>query len=356
MAAKELICRFDLRFGEIRIAPRLELDFGEAKTFVLTGPSAAGKTTLLRCIAGLEQPGEASIYLGDRCWHDSSRGRFVSPQERRVGFLHQENALFPHLTVRDNVAFAAGGSPDRVAELMERCRVDELAERYPGGLSGGQKQRVALARALAGEPRLLLLDEPFSALDRPAAVSLLGELEKVAGDIPTLVVTHDWTETLGLADHLVLMDSGIILQSGPVDEVLQRPTSPEAARIVGAGAVLKARVEERIDGLLVLSVNGIPVQTLDPGDGSSEYYLSLRPSDVLIQARPATLSSARNQWPATVTEIRSEGDTFRVVLNAGFTVSALLTRPAVEELALREGEPVTVAVKASAIHLMPVGS
>ena len=168
---------------------------------VLFGPSGAGKTTVLRMIAGLETPDAGSIRCGDEIWYDAARGIHLSPQQRRVGYLPQDYAVFPHLTVLGNVSYGAPGrDATAVHDLLKRFDLHELADRYPRQLSGGQLQRVALARALAAQPRLLLLDEPLSALDEPTRLRMRGDLRQLLEGVqmPAIVVTHDRNEALAL--------------------------------------------------------------------------------------------------------------------------------------------------------------
>ncbi len=194
---------------------------------VLFGPSGAGKTTLLRCVAGLERPDEGLVALGDTAWFDSARGVDLPPQDRRLGFLFQEYALFPHLTVAGNVTYGLARSAvaereHRLKTLLSLFSLDGLGARFPAQLSGGQRQRVALARALAGQPRLLLLDEPLSALDEPLRIPLREELREnlVSSGVPSLVVTHDRADALALGDRMATVVDGSIRSVGSVRETL----------------------------------------------------------------------------------------------------------------------------------------
>ncbi len=226
-----LSARFERRFsGGVSVRAEMELPAGEAAVTVLFGPSGAGKTTILRCLAGLDRPDAGTIRFGAETWFDGEQGVFVPPQARRVGVLFQEYALFPHLTAAGNVAYGLSRVPReerrrRTDELLELVGMASLASAFPAALSGGQKQRVALARSLAPRPRLLLLDEPLSALDTPTREALRGELRSFLGslDVPSLVVTHDRVEALALGDRVAVVVDGAIRQVGPVDEVFSRP-------------------------------------------------------------------------------------------------------------------------------------
>jgi molybdate transport system ATP-binding protein len=205
----------------------------------LIGPSGCGKTTVLRCLAGLDLPWSGHIAFGDEVWFDGPGRIFERPQKRGIGYLFQEYALFPHLTVFDNIAFGLaqigkGAARRRIADLVSVLQLTGLETRYPHELSGGQQQRVALARTVAPRPRLLLLDEPLSALDTPTRSELRQELRRVLAEwsIPTIVVTHDPTEVVALADEVIVLLEGRVRQHGTVDQVFSRPVDPDVARIV----------------------------------------------------------------------------------------------------------------------------
>jgi molybdate transport system ATP-binding protein len=206
---------------------------------VFFGPSGAGKSMTLQTIAGLFPMDHALIRFGEQVWHDSSRRIFVPAQQRRIGYVPQNYALFPHLTVEQNIAFGSKASRiekrQRVAELVSLMRLDGLEKQHPAQLSGGQQQRVALARALATHPQLLLLDEPFSSLDAPVREALRDELRALQQQvgIPIMMVTHDAQEASALADTMVVINQGRVLQTGPQEAVFRSPYSSVVARLVG---------------------------------------------------------------------------------------------------------------------------
>lgn len=232
----------------MRLDVRVRLDAGgfhlgvafeaPAGITALFGPSGAGKTLTLRCVAGLMRPGEGRIVLGDRVLLDRASGVDLPSRRRRVGYLFQQYALFPHMDVAENVAFGVDGSREErqraVERLLELVGLPGFEHRRPRELSGGQQQRVALARALAPSPELLLLDEPFSALDGRTRRRLRGELLRIheATGVPMVLVTHDLREVRELAGHVVLFDAGRVLRSGETDEVLGNPGSPEAEELL----------------------------------------------------------------------------------------------------------------------------
>jgi molybdate transport system ATP-binding protein len=341
----------------------ISLDLDAAPVTVLFGPSGAGKTTLLRCLAGLEKPEQGFIRHGGEVWFDAGRKLFLSPQSRRLGFLFQDYALFPHLTVEGNVSYGLASMDRqertaRIAEVLDSLGIAELRASYPAQISGGQRQRVALARAVAPRPRLLLLDEPLSALDAPAREKLRIELRRqlLQLGIPAMVVTHDRTEALALADRLVVMAEGRVRQIGSAYEVFQRPADLAVAQSVGTESVVSAEVVRSVDGIAELRVGDAVVQAAGPepiplGRG----FLCIRAEDVVLARHQETQASVRNRLRGIVTAVVLEGALVRVSVDCGFPLTALVTKQAHEELGLSPGNTVVAAVKATAIHFIPRG-
>ena len=332
----------------------------EPRVTVFLGPSGSGKTTVLRCLAGLERPDRGHVRFGDRVWFDAACGLDVAPNHRDIGVLFQDYALFPHLTVERNVAFAARGlvrrtAAQRVAELMDVFRLRGLEDRLPRQLSGGQQQRVALARAVFRRPRLLLLDEPLSALDRPTGDEMreeLGTLIRALG-IPAYVVSHDRADALALADRTVLLDEGRIIQSGSTQEVFDVPETPAAARLVGVDTILLGRIAAVDNGLARVTVGGQEVRAAAPADAGREAALCIRAEDVTISLHDAVDLSAINRWRAVVRSETPEGPFVRVGLDCGFRLAALVTRDAWQRLALKPGDAAWAIVKATTIRALP---
>jgi molybdate transport system ATP-binding protein len=255
---------------------------------VLFGPSGAGKTLTLQCLAGLIRPDAGRIVVGDRVLFDSAAGVDLPPQRRRVGYVFQGYALFPHLSVAGNVAFGLrdrprAGRERRVAEVLARLGLTGLATRRPRELSGGQQQRVALGRALATDPALLLLDEPLSALDAPLRRTLRDELREIltAWGTAAVVVTHDFTEAYRLADRIVVYEHGRVIQAAPRAELLWQPASEAVARIMGLrnvlhGTVVKAmpdRIQIAWRGQILEAVNSPTRSYLPPPDSPIAFFI-----------------------------------------------------------------------------------
>jgi molybdate transport system ATP-binding protein len=360
MAAR-LVARFRKRLGDrFAVEADLSLGTGGGPVTVLFGPSGAGKTTVLRCLAGLLRPDAGLVRWDDETWFDADAGVSVPPQRRRIGFVFQDYALFPHLTVRSNVGFGlpAGGPgrEERVAELVRLLELGGLEERRPEQLSGGERQRVALARALAPHPRLLLLDEPLSALDAPSREPLRAELRRrlVGLGIPTLVVTHDRTEAIALGDQLAVLIEGRVRQTGPVPEVFGRPADLAVARAVGVETVVPGRVVGESGGVVTVEAHGVTIAAAAPEVAArGDVFVCIRAEDVMLETGAPSRGSARNHLRGRIRALVPEGPLVRVLLDCGFPLSAIVTRPAAEDLALRESDEVTAVFKATTVHVVP---
>ncbi len=358
----DLVRRF--RGGpSVRARAALPLDGGPVT--VLFGPSGAGKTTVLRALAGLDRPEEGVIRFDGETWFDGAARRFVPPQARGIGYLFQDYALFPHLSVAANVGYGLGrlgraARAARIEEVAARLGVEALLGRRPAELSGGQAQRVALARALAPRPRLLLLDEPLSALDEPTRLLLRGELRALleAAAVPALVVTHDRTEALGLGDRIAVLAGGEVRQVGAVAEVFGAPADAEVARVVGTENVLAARLVRREDGLAVVRAGAAELTALDPGGlgaPGDELFACVRAEEVVLEAAVGAATSAQNRLAATVAWRREEGALVRVGLDCGLPLVALVTRRGAARLGIAPGLALAAVVKAPSVRLVPRG-
>jgi molybdate transport system ATP-binding protein len=356
--ADALIANFTKRFPEGAVI-RGELNQpakGHSIT-VLFGPSGCGKTTVLRCLAGLERPEQGSIQFGGKTWFDAEQGICLAPQQRGVGFVFQDYALFPHLTVAGNIGYGlpANEREQLVGEMVDRFGLAAVVQQRPRQLSGGQQQRVALARALVCRPRLLLLDEPLSALDAALREELRGELRRLlaACDIPVFLVTHDRAETLALGDELIVMSGGTVRQSGPVLDVFNRPADAEVAKIGGVETLQPGRVLSVSDGLAAVEVGEVRLVAIAPPSDVREVFVCIRGEDLILQREAGAASSVRNRLSARVVAVHPGSPLTRVELDVGFPLFAFITRPACEELELRPGVVVTALIKAPHIHLIP---
>ncbi|HXK58482.1 MAG TPA: ABC transporter ATP-binding protein [Acidobacteriota bacterium] len=337
-----------------------EMDAEPGKVLVIFGPSGSGKTTLLRCLAGLESIDRGMIRFGNEIWCETGQRLNVPPQKRRIGYVPQEYALFPHLSIRQNVEYAI----PRRNRLKESAWVDQLLsvmglialqDSLPAAISGGQRQRVALARALARRPRLLLLDEPLSALDAPTRTVLRFELRRRLKEleVPAALVTHDWEDALALGDQMIVLSDGQLLQSGKPLDILTRPENLTVASAVGVETISPGRRLQTDRGVAEVEVNGQRLWAADTGVQGDEVYVCIRAEDVTLELGSGTRSSARNHLPGTVRAITAAGPLLRVKVDVGFEVDALVTRQAVEDLNLAVGTSVRVGIKATAIHLIP---
>ncbi len=300
-AEGEIDVRVARRFGRFH----LDVAFAtQARRVVLFGPSGAGKSLTLRMIAGIVRPASGRIVIGGRVLYDSNAGVAVPAHRRRVGYVPQGYALFPHMTVGENVGYGLAGLPAgerraRVAAVLEMAGLAGLEGKRPHQLSGGQQQRVALARALAIEPAVLLLDEPFSAIDAPLRAGLRGELAdlQARAGAAMITVTHDIGDAFGLADWMVVIDAGRVLQQGPKDDVYYRPATLEVARLAGIRNILPGVVEASGGQTLTVRWNGQrltasrPPGRFAPGDPvliciRSTQLMIRRPEDTTFGDRP----------------------------------------------------------------------
>ncbi len=338
--------------AQVRVARdgfRLDVDLnvGPGETVAVLGPNGAGKTTLLRALAGLVAI-EGRVELDGEVLDDSSAGHHVPTERRRVGLVFQDHVLFPHMTVLDNVAFGLQRDGKRVArEWLDRVGLGDRVAAMPRELSGGQAQRVALIRTLATEPRLLLLDEPLSALDVTIRAEVRRELSRQLAGFRgvRILVTHDPLEAIALADRLVVLEHGKIVQSGSPAEVTARPRSRFVADLAGVN-LLRGRGR----GDHVELENGTGVAAPEAGDG--DVFAVIHPRAVaLYTSRPE--GTPRNVWRGRAEDLDLQGERVRVRLSGTVPLVAEVTPSAVRELHLDAGAEVWVAVKATEVSVYP---
>lgn len=332
-------------FGAFTALKDVSLDIPSGELVALLGPSGSGKTTLLRIIAGLEIPDSGTIRING----EDTTNRHV--RERRVGFVFQHYALFRHMSVFNNVAFGLKVKArklrpsrkeirERVMALLKLVQLESLADRYPSQLSGGQRQRIALARALAMEPKILLLDEPFGALDARVRSELRRWLRQLHDEIhvTSVFVTHDQEEALEVADRIVVMNEGAIEQVGTPDEVYEQPASPFVLNFLGNVNLFHGRVHQ---GLAHVAGMRLPREGVADGSPAVGY---VRAEDIVVER-----TRIENEGlPARITHIHTVGPVVRVNLSVNGDakdVEAELTRDVFQSLALKEGETVFVRTR-----------
>jgi len=329
----------------------VQLDVDEGETVAVLGPNGAGKTTLLRALAGLVSI-DGRVELAGDVLEDSALRVRVPTERRHIGLVFQDHVLFPHLTVLDNVAFGLQAQGRRDAKhlaysWLERAGLDDRASSMPRELSGGQAQRVALLRTLATEPKLLLLDEPLSALDVTVRAEVRRELSRQLASFRgvRLLVTHDPIEAIALADRLVVLENGRIVQSGTPDEVTARPRSRFVADLAGVN-LLRGKAH----GAHVKLASGASIAAADAGEG--DVFAVIHPRAVaLFLTRPE--GTPRNVWQGETESIDLHGERVRVRISGPVPLVAEVTPSAVRELYLTVGAPVWVAVKATEISVYP---
>ena len=347
-----LEARVGVRLGALTLDVGLDAQPGE--TVVLLGPNGAGKTTLLRVLAGLLPLDRGRIAIDGHVLDDPVRGAWTPADRRPIGFVFQDQALFPHLSALENVAFGlrARGvrrqdARRRARAWLERVDMAEHAAARPRGLSGGQAQRVALARALVPEPRVLLLDEPLSALDASTRVDTRRELRRhlEAHDGVRVVVTHDPVDAMTLGDRVIVLEAGRVVQAGPLAELRERPRSRYVADLVGVnlyrGAADGERIRLRGEGELVAA-----------GHARGEVFAVVHPRAVALH-RHEPEGTPRNVLPGTVEHLDIEGDRVRVIVAGAVPVTAEVTPAAVAELELTAGATVWASIKATEVSVYP---
>jgi molybdate transport system ATP-binding protein len=327
-------------------AYRLELALEVGReTIALVGPSGAGKTTVLRAIAGLLPPERGRVALGETVWFDSDRGIDVPPEERSVGLVFQEYALFPHMTVEQNVAY---GGRARVDEMLGWLGIAELSKARPDELSGGERQRVALARALARDPAVLLLDEPLTALDTHTRGRVRGELRELLAELrlPTLLVTHDFQDAAALAERIGVIADGRIVQEGTATELVAAPASPFVADFTGGNL---------LPGLAHATRNGLTEVVLDDGttvistdQGSGRVGVVVYPWEVAV-ARSAPDDSMQNHVSGRIASLVPVANRVRVHVGP---LTAEITAASADRLGLKPGETVVASFKATGTRLV----
>ena len=343
----------------------LEVNFAVSAGFtIIFGASGAGKTTLLDCIAGLQTPDEGEIAIGETALFDKKSGRNLPPSRRSVGYLLQSLALFPHMTVEQNVQYglAALNSSERESrsgEVLESFRISSLAKRRPGEISGGERQRVALARALVTWPRVLLLDEPLTALDAVTKARIVDDLRawNQRRGIPILYVTHHREEVFALGENVLVLEAGRLAAQGSPHDVLQRPQSESVAQLAGFENIFECSViaSHPEQGTMTCRIAGsvldieVPLTRLD---ASLPLHVGIRAGDILVASATPQGLSARNVLPGVVTSLQQRDVTVIVKVDCGAEFEVHLTPGARQSLRLESGTRIWLVVKTYSCHVL----
>ncbi|HKM85582.1 MAG TPA: molybdenum ABC transporter ATP-binding protein [Terriglobales bacterium] len=364
--SSELEVRIRKRFPNPEGSFNLNVHFRALAGFTIVfGASGAGKTTLLDCIAGLSDPDEGRIAVGGEDLYDSEKKRNVAAWKRRIGYVHQDLALFPHLTAAENVAYglralSTAERQMRSRDMLQAFRIDHLRDRRPAQISGGERQRVALARALVTEPRALLLDEPLVALDRPTKSLLVGDLRQWNQHhrVPILFVTHNGEEVFALGDEVIMLDAGRIVAQGQPHEVMHAPRLETVAHLSGFENIFDATVlalhEDR--GTMTCQLIGGEVELETPlvrAEVGSRLRVGVRAGDLLLATENPRGLSARNILPGTIRRLEQRDVMVSAMVDcAGTEFEVHLTLAARDALQLSPGKDVWVVVKTHSCHLM----
>jgi len=344
--------------GALRLEVELAVPAG--RCLALAGPSGAGKSSSLRIAAGLLRPASGRVTCGPELWLDTARGVDRRPEERRCGYVFQDYALFGHQRAWQNVAYALRDRPRGVRESeargwLARFGLEELADARPATLSGGERQRVALARALARRPDVLLLDEPLSALDSRTRASAGRRLAEVLRetDVPTILVTHDFTEAALFGDEVAVVDAGRVVQRGTASELAARPASAFVADFTGA-VVLHGIAAPDADGTTVVALGGGErIRSTDFASGP--VVATVFPWEITVEPIGETASgSAQNRLRARVQSVTTIGGRVRLGLAGAEHLTAEVSTTAVAHLDLRPGTEVSATWKAAATRLVPL--
>jgi molybdopterin-binding protein len=362
----------DITYTQATVVPlsaRFSVTRQRSHITVLFGPSGAGKSLLLYAIAGLIRPTAGVIHQGETCWFNAQKQIHLTPQKRKIGILFQDYSLFPHLTVSENIAYGFPSetlSAAEVSDWLTRFQLDGLADRMPHQLSGGERQRVALAQTLAPKPLLVLLDEPFSALDRPLRKTLLREVQKwlPSQGMSAIIVLHDLDDAICMGEELVVLAGGKVLQQGRPEAVIGHPDSAQVAEILDAENLFPANVLSAQEGEIVLDVGGQGVYGIGEAQVGDPCYILIRAEDIFLEqdafldeaegyGAGTSVCSARNHLRGRIVEAIPSGPQVSIRIDCGFILTAKITKGSADRLDLFPGAVITAVIKASSIHFIP---
>lgn len=329
----------------------INLEVNENEYFVFLGPSGSGKTMLLELIAGMWSSDSGKVYMNNI---DVTN---FPPEKRGVGFVYQNYMLFPHKNVFENIAFGLTlrkvekqQIKIEVEELMNLFGISNLSNRLPRTLSGGEQQKTALARALIIHPKVLLMDEPLSALDRKTREELIQEFRRIHKkfNITIIQVTHNFDEALQLADRIAIMKKGKISQVGTTDEIFRRPKDEFVADFVGTENIIKGVAKEGIDGLTIVDTGNIMIESSQKK--TEEVHLTIRPEDITL-SNENIATSARNVFKGHIKEVYDLGTIIKLTVDVGEQLVLVLTRKSFSDLELNIGKQIYIYFKATAVNL-----
>lgn len=342
------------RFAEFALAD-ISLTVKEREYLVLLGPTGAGKTLLLETIAGIYRPDRGQIRVnGMDITH-------MPPGERQIGMVYQDYMLFPHLTLEENIKFGLEARKvnsmlieKKVRESTELLGISHLLHRYPNKLSGGEQQRGAIARAIVTEPRVLLLDEPLSAVDEFTTERLHREIKKIheLSGATTIHITHRFDEAYALADRITIMNNGKIHQEGTPETLFRKPADTWVARFVGCKNLFRgtARIENDTNHV---DIGGVKFKSATRLQG--EVWLSIRPEDIYISRRPYFNEPRLNAFKAKVTHIINRGRLIEAEIDAGIPLITVLSRQSAQKTGLEPGKEIYITIRMEDVHLFRVG-
>ncbi|HEX4785652.1 MAG TPA: molybdenum ABC transporter ATP-binding protein [Candidatus Sulfotelmatobacter sp.] len=366
-ADSALHAQFRKRFATPNQQFVLDAEFHAAPGFtILFGPSGAGKTTVLDCVAGLTQPDSGRIAIGTRVLFDAAQRVNLAVEKRRIGYVFQTLALFPHLTVEKNVQYGLMDLPAservaRAAAILQAFRIAHLAQRYPREISGGENQRAALARTLVTDPAVLLLDEPLAALDFATKSKIIDDLRQWnhTHRIPILYVTHSREEVFALGERVLILDAGRIVAQGTPHEVIAAPLQETVAQLIGFENIFDATVEsihpERGTMTCRIGAGGIPVVLETPlvrGGVGSALRVGIRAGDILLATAPPVGLSARNVIPGRIASLEQRDVIVSARVKCRVEMEVHLTLAARDSLQLVPGREVWLVIKTHSCHLM----
>ena len=329
----------------------INLQVEDGEYFIILGPSGSGKTMLLELIAGMWSLDSGKIYM------DNKDITTLPPEKRGIGFVYQNYMLFPHKTVFENITFglkvkkiAKEEIKTRVNEMMDLLKISHLADRLPRTLSGGEQQRTALARALIIYPKILLMDEPLSALDRKTRDELMQELKEIHKkfDVTLVHVTHNFDEALMLADRIAIMRNGEISQVGTSTEIFRHPADKFVADFVGVENIIEGTAEKDGEKLTVVNSGNISIYSTEQKEG--HVHITVRPEDIILSAKKVE-TSARNVFKGQIKEIVDTGALIKLTIDVGEPIIVFLTRQSFLDMELNIGKSVWMYFKATAVHV-----